>query len=626
MCGIIAIITSRPPSRLADVAGAMTNALVHRGPDDVGVEAFEREGVALGMRRLSILDLEGGSQPMWDEERRHGVVFNGEIYNFAELRRELSAAGHRFASDHSDTEVLVHGYEEWGLGLCERLNGMFAFALWDRANERLLVGRDRTGEKPLYVARVPGGYAVASELKALYHYPGLDRDIDLRGLEQYLDFGYVLSPRTILAQVSKLPAGHYATLTPGSYEPRAYWAPAFAHSEESEEELLEEFDALLDAAVARRMVADVPVGLLLSGGLDSTTVGWYMRRHSDDVHSFSIGFEEEGFDEARYSNLAAQHLGTTHHLEVLSQNRALELIPKIPDILDEPMADQSIFPTYLLSVMTRKDVKVALGGDGSDELLMGYTAYASMRRSNGLIAALPPSARRSAVALARRLPTSVGSARLRGVRAVQVLDRGPASRVLSYFGHFQGTARSLLAPHARAALGTSVFDDVEETLLGDQPPDLSDDNRTIAAILRGYLQEDILVKTDRASMAASLELRAPFLDPHLIDFLLRVPPSLKLRGGKPKYLLNRLMRGRIPAEVTARSKQGFDLPLNEWLRDSLAPVVREHLSPERVAQAGLLDPDAVTRLVETHLARRADRGREVWLLLQLELWRSRWLD
>jgi asparagine synthase (glutamine-hydrolysing) len=626
MCGIAAVITSDPPAGLADVTLAMTNELAHRGPDDVGVEAFEPEGVALGMRRLSILDLEGGAQPMWDEERRHAVVFNGEIYNFAELRRELAAAGHVFATDHSDTEVLVHGYEEWGAGLCERLNGMFAFAVWDRARERLFVARDPAGEKPLYVARVRGGFAVASELKALLRYPALHRAIDHRALEQYLDFGYVLAPRTILADVTKLPAGHLATVTARSYDPSPYWTPKFQERDASEDELLEEFDALLDDSVARRMVADVPVGLLLSGGLDSTTIGWYMRRHSDDVRSFSIGFEEAGYDEAHFSALAAEHLGTTHRLEVLSQSRALELVPKIPEILDEPMADQSIFPTYLLSVVTRQDVKVALGGDGSDELLMGYTVYPSMRRSDLLANRLPGAARGAVAAVARRLPTSVRSTRLRGVRAVQVLDRGPAGRTLSYFGHFQGDARSILAPSTRRDLGPSVFDGVEEALLGDQPRELGTDNRTIAAVVRSYLQDDILVKTDRASMAASLELRAPFLDPRLIEFFLSVPPSLKLRNGTPKYLLHRLMAGRIPAAITARKKHGFDLPLGQWLRDSLAPVVREYLSEERVGGARRRHPAAVKRIVETHLDGRADRGREVWLLLQLELWRARWLD
>ena len=629
MCGIVAVVTSRPPDGLERLVAELTNTLEHRGPDDFGVEVFADEGVALGMRRLSILDLEGGHQPMWDEERRRCVVFNGEIYNFAELRRELERAGHRFATDHSDTEVLVHGYEEWGAGLAERLNGMFAFAVWDRDRRELFVARDRAGEKPLYVASVPGGYALASELKALLPYPGLDRGLDLRAVEQYLDFGYVLAPRTILAHVRKLPAGCHAVVTQERYEPQRYWTPRFDGASRNgeaadERELVEELDRLLDDSIRMRMVADVPVGLLLSGGVDSTTVGWYMRRHSDDVHSFSIGFEEQGYDESRYSALAAEHLGTTHHLEVLSQERARELVPRIAEILDEPMGDQSIFPTYLLSEMTRKGVKVALGGDGSDELLMGYEAYVALRLS-GRLTALPMPARRAVSALARRLPLRVGPVALRGVRSARVATRGTADRLLTYMGPFKGDSRLLLAPEAAAELSGSVFDGVGQDLLEGVPASVTADDEAIAAFVRGYLAEDILVKTDRASMAASLELRAPFLDPRLIDFLLSVPPELKLRGGTRKYLLRRVMAGRIPSEFADRPKRGFDVPLSAWLRDSLAPLVRDLLSPERVARVGLLRPDAVDRLVREHLDGRVDRGHELWLLVQLELWRERWL-
>jgi asparagine synthase (glutamine-hydrolysing) len=630
MCGIVALVTSRPPDGLERLVADLTNTLAHRGPDDFGVEVFPDEGVALGMRRLSILDLEGGHQPMWDERRRRCVVFNGEIYNAAELRRELERAGHRFATDHSDTEVLVHGFEEWGSGLAERLNGMFAFALWDRDRRELHVARDRAGEKPLYVATVPGGYALASELKALLPYPGLDRELDLAAVEQYLDFGYVLAPRTILARVRKLPAGCHAVVTPERYEPRRYWSPRFAGdaarngAAPDERELVEELDRLLDDSVRLRMVADVPVGLLLSGGIDSTTVGWYMRRHSDDVHSFSIGFEEHGYDESHYSALAAEHLGTTHHLEVLSQEQARELVPRIAEILDEPMGDQSIFPTYLLSAVTRKGVKVALGGDGSDELLMGYHAYEALRLS-GRLTALPRPARRAVAALARRLPLRVGPVALRGVRSARAAELGTADRLLTYLGMFKGDARTLLAPDARAELPQTVFDGVGTELLAGVPAGVGADNEAIAAFVRGYLADDILVKTDRASMAASLELRAPFLDPRVIDFLLSVPPGLKLRGGTRKYLLRRVMADRIPSEVVDRPKRGFDVPLNAWMRDSLAPLVRDLLSPERVARAGLLRPAAVDRLVREHLEGRVDRGRELWLLVQLELWRERWL-
>jgi len=624
MCGIVALIVSSPSPRLRELVETMTDTLAHRGPDEAGSFVSASDGLALGIRRLSILDLEGGHQPMWDEEGDHCVVFNGEIYNFAELRRELLAHGHRFSSDHSDTEVLVHGFEQWGTALLPRLNGMFAFAIWDRRNGRLVVARDRAGEKPLYLAEIPGGYAVASELKALLRHPGLSRDLDPVALEQYLAFDYILGPRTIFKHVTKIPAGHYAAVSAHGYETVRYWAPPFSPTSSGEPALLEELEQLLESSVALRMVADVPVGLLLSGGLDSTTVGYFMRRQSDDVRSFSIGFEESRFDESAYARRAAQHLGTKHHLELFSQARVRELVPRVAEILDEPMGDQSIFPTYLLSTVARGEVKVALGGDGSDELLMGYAAYRRLGFATPLDAA-PMHLRRAVAGIARRLPTRLGPLPLRGVRSARRLDERPVPRLLAYLGSFKGAARWVLAAGVRESLPDGALEEGEHTLLGDLPQGLSPQNQAIAAYLRGYLQEDILAKVDRASMAASLEVRAPFLDPRLIDFLLSVPPGLKLNGRTSKYLLKRLMRDRLPREVVERPKAGFAVPLDAWLRESLSPLVREYLDAPRVAAAGLFDPAAVAQIVREHRQGHGERGRQVWLLLQFELWRERWL-
>jgi asparagine synthase (glutamine-hydrolysing) len=624
MCGIVGVCTLDPPDDFERVVVAMTAALRHRGPDEDGYAINEPDGIALGMRRLSILDLAGGRQPMWNETRDHCVVFNGEIYNAANLRTELTGRGHRFVSDHSDTEVLVHGFEEWGEELFRRLNGMFAVAVWDRHGRRLVLARDRAGEKPLYLADVAGGYAFASELKALFRYPGLNRELDAAALEEYLAFDYILGPRTILQHVRKLPAGSYAEVTHEGVRETRYWSPRFVRSDSDEEDLLEEFDSLLSSSVSLRMVADVPIGLLLSGGLDSTTVGWFMRQHSDQVTSFSIGFEEQGYDESRYSSLAARALGTEHHLEVLSQQRALELVPRIAEILDEPMGDQSILPTLLLSEVTRREVTVALGGDGSDELLMGYQAYRALRPAYRFDA-VPAVAARVAAGVARRAPNRLGTVRLPGVRLARTLDAPPAHRLLAFLGSLKGDARWLLSRDVRASLHDSVWDRAEAALDGI-PTDVSPAEQTIATYLRTYLQEDILVKTDRASMACSLELRTPFLDPRLIDFLLAVPSSLKLRRRTPKYLLRRLMRDRLPATVIERRKVGFAPPLGAWLRTSLAPLVRDYLSPERLASAGIFEPRAVERLIRDHLDDRRDHGHALWLLLQFELWRERWLS
>jgi asparagine synthase (glutamine-hydrolysing) len=620
MCGIAAIVHDDPRD-VAHFIEKMTDALYHRGPDDSGTAILNGGSVALGMRRLSVIDLEGGHQPMWSEARDVCLVFNGEIYNFAELRRELVGRGHAFHTDHSDTEVIVHGFEEWRYDLFRRLNGMFAIALWDDRSKQLVVARDRTGEKPLYFAKIPNGYLVCSEVKGLLTHPALRRDIDPEALEEYLAFDYALGPKTLLSNVKKLGAGEYAAITPERVTTSAFWQPSFAKVERSESELLDEFHSLLDDSVRARMVADVPVGLFLSGGLDSTTVGYFMRRHSDDVHSFSIGFDDVDFDESGHARTAANALGTAHHVEVFSQEKLRELVPRIADILDEPMGDQSIFPTYLLSTFTRKQVKVALGGDGSDELFMGYNAYRPLKVA-WMLDAVPLAARAVVASTARRLPSHVGSLPLRGVQFARTLAETPPQRLLNHLGSYKGNARWILSDGLNGSL-PRTFEPGRHLVNGYGALGAAD--QTVAAYLRGYLQEDILVKVDRASMAASLEVRAPFLDPALIDFANSIPPQWKLHGFTGKYLLRRLMRGRVPDEVIDRPKVGFGVPLNRWLRESLAPMVTDYLSPQRLARDGYFDVPAVKTIVAEHLTGRRDHGHKIWLLLQFELWRERWV-
>jgi asparagine synthase (glutamine-hydrolysing) len=620
MCGIAALLRADVP--LASTIDAMTDALEHRGPDDRGSTVMSEDRVALGMRRLSIVDLEGGRQPMATADGELTVVFNGEIYNAPDLRRELVARGRRFQTDHSDTEVLLHGYAEWGTGLCERLNGMFAFAIWDRPQRCLVVARDRVGEKPLYIGRVAGGHAIASELKSLLVCPGFDRSIDFAAVEQYLSFDYIIGPRTPFVSAKKLPAGHFALITTAGCEVERYWKPSFEPRIESTQELLGELDTLLDDSVQRRMVADVPVGLFLSGGLDSTTVGYYMRRHSDNVHSFSIGFEEADFDESGYAERAARALGTQHHSEILSQDRVLDLVPRVAHLMDEPIGDQSIFPTHLLSVFTQQHVKVALGGDGSDELLMGYKAYRPMKVAWHLDR--PPALRRQVAALAHALPTHIASRRVRGLEFARTVDRPPVQRILAHLGCFGGDARWILAPGVRESLPSSVYTEPEAEIGQNGAGGLGGADATVAAYLRGYLQEDILVKVDRCSMAASLEVRAPFLDPRLVDLFLATPSRIRMRGFTGKHPLRVLMRGRIPDEVIDRPKRGFGAPLDNWLRGPLAPLVKDYLSPARVREQGIFDAQAVDGVVRAHLSGGADHGQRLWLLLLFELWRERW--
>ena len=619
MCGIIAV-ASFSPRDWTDAAKSMADAIVHRGPDDGGLAAMPDDGVALAMRRLSIIDIEGGHQPMWDEQRRICVVFNGEIYNCAELRSQLVAHGYRFATDHSDTEVLVHGYRHWGTAIFSKLNGMFAIALWDCERRELVLARDRAGEKPLYLAQLPGGgYAVGSEIKALLCHPDVRREIDPVALEQFLSFGYVIGPRTMLRGVEKLTAGHYAVISSGGMVVRPYWKMNFERRHWGEDEAIARLDELLARSIELRMLSDVPLGLFLSGGLDSTTIAYYMHKTGNPVCAFSIAFEDKRFDETSYARLAAQHLGIEHHVETLSQDRLLELIPHVTDILDEPMGDPAVFPTYLLSKFTRGHVKVALGGDGSDELLMGYQDYQALKASQ-IFDVLPNGALRRISELVERLPTR------RAPYLGATLRETPQRRLLSLIGQFRGKSRWILSNDVRQQLPPSVYTEADiafaaATTGGDGWADAS-----IGAYLRGYLQEDILVKVDRASMAASLEVRAPFLDPDLMDFLATVSPSLKLRRMTRKFLLKRLMRGRIPDAIIDRPKHGFAVPLDTWFRGALRPLAVERLSPERVQAAGLLDPMAVDRVLSDHLAGRAERGHQLWLLLQLDLWCERWLE
>jgi asparagine synthase (glutamine-hydrolysing) len=623
MCGIVGIVSDAAPPN-ARVACAMRESLAHRGPDDAGLEAID-DACVLGVRRLSILDLEGGHQPMWDEGRRHCVVFNGEIYNHAALRERLEDLGHRFVTDHSDTEVLAHGFEAWGSGLFPLLNGQFAIAIWDRDRRQLTLARDHTGEKPLYVARLPGGYAFASEMKALLTHPDLDRTVDPLAVEEYLAFDYVVGPRTLLRDVQKVRAAHFATISADGFSTEPFWTLQFRSRDIGRDEATHRIGELLDRSVRMRMVADVPVGLFLSGGLDSTTVGYYMAQHSPAVRAFTIGFEERGFDEQGYAAAAARHLGLNHDIEVLSEARVLELLPRVTDILDDPIADPSVIPTHLLSLFTRRHVKVALGGDGGDEIFMGYRTYQALKVA-GWLDVLPGAARSVVARAARRLPDRAATLYGKARRFVAGLDVPAERRLLARLGAFGTSARRFVAADLRAELPRDVHTEALEEIGRSSSGALDWGDRTIAAYLRAYLQEDILVKVDRASMAASLEVRAPFLDPDLIEFLATVPSSLKLAGLTRKSLLRRLMRGRIPDLIIDRPKQGFGAPLDAWFRGELSGLAREVLDPPRLTHGGLLDPAAAGRLLAEHRDGAADHGGRLWSMIQLQLWFERWIE
>ena len=572
MCGIAGFVGRGDGADL----GRMTAALVHRGPDAGGSWRDPDAAVFLGHRRLSVLDPETGDQPMSSADGELVVVFNGEVYNHAELRRELEARGHRFRSHHADTEVLLHGYREWGDALVERLDGMWAFALYDRVRRRLLLSRDRFGKKPLYWTRQGGTFAFASELSALGHHPAVERRLCPVALRKYFGYGYVPAPRSILAGVHKLPAGCCLALDPSGGEPRLwrYWEfllePVDPAPPGALDAWAEELRERLDRAVARRLLADVPVGVFLSGGIDSSGIAALAARRAKpgELHTFTIGFDDPSFDESAAARRSAERLGTTHRAALFGAARAREVLGQLADRLDEPIADASLLPTFLLCGLARRDVTVALGGDGGDELFAGYDPFRALRMADLYARLVPKPVHRAVALLAGRLPVSHANMSL-DFRIKRTLAG------LSF-------PRPLWNPVWMAPLGPAEI----AALLGDpvDPEELFSEaieawdasggslvDRTLQFFTRTYLEGDILAKLDRASMLHSLEVRCPYLDLGVVELVRRVPARFKLRGGRGKRLLRAALGPLLPDEVLARPKKGFGIPVGRWLAEGVAP-------------------------------------------------------
>ena len=636
MCGICGDVDlSAAPDEAA--VRRMARALAHRGPDAEG--SFVDGPAALGHRRLSILDLTGGVQPMV----REGValVFNGQAYEHDEMREELRAKGHSF-STRSDTEVVLRAYLEWGERFVEKLHGMFALALWDAPRRKLVLARDRLGKKPLYYAlaqaggwtAAPDGAATrvvfASELKAFAAHGGVPRELDHEALAQYLAVEYVPAPRSIHRHVFKLPAAHLAVLDERGFRLRRYWElPAPSAEPIAAQEAGEELVRLLDGAVARRLVADVPVGVFLSGGIDSTTIAALATRHKDSLQTFSIGFAEESFDETPYALLASRRLGTRHSTERLSGQACLDLLPEAVASLDEPFADPSFLPTLLLSRFTRRSVKVALAGDGGDELFAGYDPFLAHRPA-ALFGRLPRGVNRLLRGAADRLPASPRNMSF-DFRLKQFL-RGagaPASlRHQAWIGSFLPEELSeLLHPDVRrnAAPQVAYREVLAEAARGEQAGVRAGSvDEALRFYLGRYLADDILVKADRASMAASLELRAPFLDTKVVEFAARLPWTLKLSLTRTKVLLKRAMRGMVPDEILGRPKKGFGIPVAAWIRGPLRPMFEELFSDTELRRFGLFEPRTARAMLRRHLDGRADLRKPLWTLAMFQLWQRKW--
>lgn len=623
MCGITGYLGKGDQSTLK----RMADVIAHRGPDDDGF--FIDGPVGLGFRRLSIIDVGGGHQPMFNEDHTVAVVFNGEIYNYGELRDELRQRGHAFATT-SDTEVIVHGYEEYGPKIFSRLNGMFAIALWNVRTRELLLARDRLGKKPLYYGTFGDTLVFGSELKAILQHPVARRELDFSSLAKYLVFDYVPTPHSIFHRIRKLPEGSYAVVRMGEQvQVHRYWDLAFRPSSvTTQAEVIKQLDALLADAVKRRLVADVPLGVFLSGGIDSSAVAAYAQAlSSKPVQTFSVGFEEPTYDESRYAKLVASHLHTEHHHAMLRPQETLELIPKLADLMDEPLADASLIPTYLLSKFTRQRVTVALGGDGGDELFLGYPTFQAERWYQ-MMRALPRPARQALANGVQHLPTSFGylSLDFKLKRFAQGLLAPDDLRHQTWLGSATAGQLPLLLTHqAQSNVGTSdAYADLRARL-SQVPNSASVWQRFTYEYLKGYLMDQVLVKVDRASMFASLEVRAPMLDYRLVEFVANLPDHLKLHGNTTKYLLKRLMTGRLPDEIIHRRKQGFAIPIAGWLAGELQPMARELLSPNQLKEQGIFNPDYITRLLDEHTARRADHRKLLWNLVCFQLWHDRWL-
>jgi asparagine synthase (glutamine-hydrolysing) len=632
MCGIAgwANLDSKKSSGAESgeaVLHAMCERMKHRGPDSEGL--WTSDAIALGMRRLSIIDLQTGEQPFWNEDKTVVVVMNGEIYNFRELRRELEKRGHAFQSQ-SDTEVLPHLYEEHGDAMVEHLNGMFVFALWDLRRKKLLIARDRFGEKPLYYGTFDGKLIFASEPKVLLEHPSVNAEINTNALRQYLSFDYVPAPGSIYKGVSKLPAAHLLTLEKGEIKTRRYWNLSFHKNGNTPtvEQAAKELREIISDAVRMRLVSDVPLGILLSGGVDSSTVAAFAAQHATEkIKTFSIGFEEDSFDESKFARAVAEHLQTEHYEEKLSVEKASGLISEIGTWLDEPMSDGSLIPTFLLSRFVRKHVTVALGGDGGDEIFAGYPMYFGHKVAN-VYGAIPKFLRRGFIEpVVNNLPVSTKNLSFdyRAKRFVAASKYDLVTRHHSWFGSFSIDAQAdLLAKDVLAATSNDIYKGAKDLL---KITDAATEIEQMQFLdMNFYMAEDILTKVDRASMAVSLEVRAPFLDPRVAQYAASLPLEYKLKGNKGKYILKRAVEDLLPKEILKRPKKGFGIPIAEWLKGRLNPLLHDLLAPQRLKNQGLFDARFVQKLIKEHETGAASHHKQLWTLLVFQLWFDNFLD
>ena len=612
---------------------AMSARLRHRGPDSDGT--FRLPHIALAIRRLSIIDLQTGNQPLSNETGEITLVFNGEIYNYRELREGLVKRGHQFKT-HSDGEVIAHLYEEQGPDCLRELNGMFAIALWDGRAKRFLLARDRAGEKPLYYWRGNDTLVFASEIKSLFEYPGISREIDPTALTQYFFYGHFPSPSSVYAEIRKLPAAHFMVAEGGNIKIDAYWRAQDylrppgqpAVTPRQEKDLVEELALRLRRAAESRLVSDVPLGVFLSGGLDSSTIVAIMSELTPgNVNTFSVNFPEKTFNEGAYSTLVAERFKTHHHVLAADKPAMHAALLTLADHLDEPVADPAVIPTYMISRFAREHIKVALSGEGSDELFGGYPTYMGARLADYYLK-VPGVIRRQVFGRLRHFLPVSSTAVPKGLflrRFLSHAEKNPAERHHIWFGMFNPTeldqlfsadwvgpkpaSREIFSPFARVLEGARFDETLSEMLYLD---------------FRLYLEDNLLVKIDRASMACSLELRTPFLDHHLIEFAEGLPGDLKVHRFQLKYLLKKAVERWLPREIVYRQKRGFSVPIASWMRNELRPLLDETLGEEKLRRLGLFNVAFVRRLLNEHWTGKADHRKTLWTLFSFQLWYDRW--
>jgi asparagine synthase (glutamine-hydrolysing) len=618
LCGIAGFthFNRKPPS---GVLRRALESLRHRGPDQQGV--FESANVSLGAVRLKIIDLEGGDQPIETEDGNCVVAFNGEIYNHRELRRELESLGHRFQS-HCDTEVALRAFVQWDIDCFRRFRGMFAVAFWQQSAQRLVLGRDRLGIKPLYYTLRNGNIHFGSELKAIFEHPDISRRISETALGYYLSLNYVPTPFTLVDGIEKLIPGSWLAWSNGRIESGEYWSNAFHPAPVSLGEAAEQLDELLRSSIAEHLISDVPLGIWASGGLDSSTILHYAALASSRrLQTFSISFAGRRFDESKYFRPLAERYNTEHYEFDLKSDLDLpSAIHQLAYYSDEPSADAGALPVWFLSQMTAKYVTVALSGEGADEVFGGYQTYLADRYA----------------AVARRIPRPLLQAALKAARLMPVSD----DKIALEYKLKRFLSGALLPPDEAHFYWNGTFSTAEQKNLGgnrstrplstlcaalpNAPAESDIVNRYLFIDQHYYLPDDILYKCDRMSMAHSLEVRPPFLDHRIVEFAAQLPSSLKIRGRSTKHILRALVHKKLPPAILERPKEGLDIPAHDWLRGPLRPLLLDALSPEAIRQAGLFSPEAIRGLIDRHLARRANLGYHLWGLLTLHLWIRRW--